>query len=160
MQLITTSCFKFHSNYSPARSGLLIIGLCPFLAICCLADSIPILIIHVLYQENTSSQGEIQSLIKSVAGLPGIQEGCVPIRGFSFPPHPSACQANEASPLITLEGKDWSLCSPKTQSHHFSSKQVVLAIFFESHSLYCTFNLWLWRCSIHQEMPPSRTALE
>lgn len=95
-----------------------------------------------------------------MAGLPGIQEGCVPTRGFSFPPHPSACQANEASPLITLEGKAWLVYSPKTQSHHFSSKQVVLAIFFESHSLSCTFNLWLWRRSIRQEMPPSRTALE
>jgi len=44
-------------------------------------------------------------VIKSVAGLPGIQEGYVPIRFFAFPPHPFACQANEASPLTALEGK-------------------------------------------------------
>lgn len=105
----TTSCFKFHSNYSPARSGLLLIGLCPFLAIWGYAEFIPILIIHVSYQESTSSQDKIQSLIKSVIGLPGIQEGCVPIRGFAFPPHPSACQANEVSPLIALERKAWAV---------------------------------------------------
>lgn len=98
----TTSCFKFHGNSSPAKSGLLLIGFCPFLAICGYVYSVPILIIHVLYQETTSSWGEIQPVIKLVAGLPGIQEGCVPTRVVAFPPHPSA---NEAAPLIALEGK-------------------------------------------------------